>query len=90
MYKLKNGQGNAFLCNRCNKKVLDNDLELYDFYVTTYSYFKANVFKNWIKAGCELDKNNETKLSNITYCRSVIFHHLKTGEDWEDTEYLVY
>jgi len=49
------------------KEVLDDDLELYDFYITNYNYFKANMFKNWIKAGNELSKDNETKLSNITY-----------------------
>jgi len=42
------------------------------------------MFKNWIKAGNELEKDNETKLSNIAYCRRAISHPLKTDEDWED------
>ena len=28
------------------KEVLDDDLEFYDFYVTTFNYFIANMFKN--------------------------------------------
>lgn len=48
------------------------------------------MFKNYIKAGKELDKNNEIKLFNITYCKRAIFNTLKTDENWEDIEYLGY
>ena len=48
------------------------------------------MFKNWIKAENELYRDNETKLSNITYCKRAIFQHLKTDKDWEDNEYIGY
>lgn len=48
------------------------------------------MFKNWVKAGDELDRDNKTRLSNTTYCKRSIFHHLKTDEHWENIEYLGY
>jgi len=44
------------------KEVLDDDLELYDFYITNYNYFKANIFKTWIKVGNDLEEDDRRKL----------------------------
>ena len=70
------------------KEVLEDDIDYYDFFVTTYNYFKINPFDKWIKAGYELDKNKEIKLSNIAYCKRAIYHKSKTEEEWEDIECL--
>ena len=72
------------------KEVLDNDLELFDFYITNYNYYKANMFKIQIKVGNELEDDGRRKLSDITYCKRAIYHPNKSDEEWEDIEYLDY
>ena len=70
------------------KEVLEDDIDYYDFFVTTYNYFKFNPFDKWIKAGYELDNEGIYDLRNITYCKRAIYHKRKTDEEWEDIEYL--
>lgn len=69
------------------KEVLDEDLDLYDFYVTNFNYFKANIFKIWLKAGYETKKDGIIRFSNITKCKRAIYHPKKTDENWEDIEF---
>jgi len=64
------------------KEVLEEDLDLYDFYVTNFNYFKANIFKIWLKAGYETKNDRRVKFSNITKCKRAIYHPkklMKTG-----------
>ncbi len=70
------------------KEVLDDDLDLYDFYVTNFNYSKANIFKIWLKAGYETKNDGRLKFSNITKCKRAIYHPKKTDENWEDIEFV--
>lgn len=69
------------------KEVLEEDLDLYDFYVTNFNYFKANIFKIWLKAGYETKNDGRLRFSNITKCKRAIYHPYKTDENWEDIEF---
>lgn len=71
------------------KEVLDDDLGLYDF-CYKFNYFKANIFKTWIKVGNEFDNDSRINLSDITYCIRAIYHYKKRDEECKDIEYLGY
>lgn len=58
-------------------------MDLYDFYVTNYNYFRANIFKIWLRAGYETKNDGRLKFSNITKCKRAIYHPKKTDENWE-------
>ena len=63
-------------------------MDLYDFYVTNFNYFKANIFKIWLKAGYENKNDGRLRFSNITKCKRAIYHPKKTDENWEDIEFI--